>query len=242
DEFFYNALNANDQDSLNSATGGNFLDKMPRECLRIIESKSKVRNSRNKAVVAKVSSNSSTPGISPDVVAALQRNFLYLNYQAPTQQCKGVSKTDFENYVKSNDAVLRNMQNQGHGLQNQMANLTKMLSKFITSNTASSSSSGTLPSQTVTNPREHVNAITTRSGKTCEGPSTPLVPTTVVYTPLKEPEQNLETSMDKVQKPSSESTAQVLPSEDHDSIFIEILKLKAKKTVQEPNSPESNSL
>ncbi|GJZ33806.1 hypothetical protein Tco_0579242 [Tanacetum coccineum] len=42
---------------------------MPRECLRIIESKSKVRNSRNKAVVAKVSSNSSTPGISPDVAA-----------------------------------------------------------------------------------------------------------------------------------------------------------------------------
>ncbi|GJS29051.1 hypothetical protein Tco_0489671 [Tanacetum coccineum] len=62
---FYNALNANDQDSLNSAAGGNFLDKMPRECLRIIENKSKVRNSRNKSVVAKVSSNSS----SPDVVA-----------------------------------------------------------------------------------------------------------------------------------------------------------------------------
>ncbi|GJY10042.1 reverse transcriptase domain-containing protein [Tanacetum coccineum] len=66
---FYNALNANDQDSLNSAAGGNFLDKMPHECLRIIESKSKVRNSRNKAVVAKVSSNSSTPEISPDVAA-----------------------------------------------------------------------------------------------------------------------------------------------------------------------------
>ncbi|GKF08337.1 hypothetical protein Tco_0042561 [Tanacetum coccineum] len=66
---FYNALNANDQDSSNSAAGGNFLDKMPRECLRIIESKSKVRNSRNKAVVAKVSSNSSTLGVSPDVAA-----------------------------------------------------------------------------------------------------------------------------------------------------------------------------
>ncbi|GJZ85266.1 reverse transcriptase domain-containing protein [Tanacetum coccineum] len=47
----------------------------------------------------------------------------------------------------------------------------------------------TLPSQTVTNPREHVNAITTRSGKTYEGPSTPLVPTFVVSTPLKEPKQ-----------------------------------------------------
>ncbi|GJZ03451.1 reverse transcriptase domain-containing protein [Tanacetum coccineum] len=41
---FYNALNTNDQDSLNSAAGGNFLDKMPRECLKIIESKSKANN------------------------------------------------------------------------------------------------------------------------------------------------------------------------------------------------------
>ncbi|GJR85945.1 hypothetical protein Tco_0209956 [Tanacetum coccineum] len=64
---FYNTLNSNDQDSLNSAADGNFLDKMPRDCLRIIESKSKVRNSRNKPVVAKVSLSTSTPGISPDV-------------------------------------------------------------------------------------------------------------------------------------------------------------------------------
>ncbi|GKD90660.1 reverse transcriptase domain-containing protein, partial [Tanacetum coccineum] len=115
---------------------------------------------------------------------------------------QGVSKTDFENYVKANDAVLRNMQNQG-----------------------------TLPSQTVTNPREHVNAITTRSGKSCEGPSTPLVPTPVVFTPLKEPERNPETSMDKVQKPSSESTAQVPPPEEEESIFMEILKEIAITTV-----------
>nr|GEV29206.1 reverse transcriptase domain-containing protein [Tanacetum cinerariifolium] len=64
---FYNALNSKDQDSLNSATGGNFLDKMPREYLAIIESKSKVHYSRNKPVVAKVSMNTSTLGISPDV-------------------------------------------------------------------------------------------------------------------------------------------------------------------------------
>ncbi|GJU18742.1 hypothetical protein Tco_1146708 [Tanacetum coccineum] len=333
---FYNALNANDQDSLNCAAGGNFLDKIPRECLRLIESKSKVRNSRNKAVFAKVSSNSSTPGISPNVAAlttevselknlmktmlidkqkvqapapvkaveqscvtcigthsykncpatdgnvyqdniqeyvsqAAAANFNQGNtnsrplmvsnqirppgfppiqnnqnrfnpnqgnnfnqnrgtnfnqnrnfnqgqvyqpptiqtpvYQAPTQQMQGVSKTDFENYVKANDVVLRNMQNQGQGLQNQMTNLTEMLSKFITSNTTSSSNSGTLPRQTVTNPCEHVNSITTRSGKTCEGHSTPLVPTPVVSTPSKEPEQNPKTSMDKVQKPSSENTA-----------------------------------
>nr|GEW53616.1 reverse transcriptase domain-containing protein [Tanacetum cinerariifolium] len=64
---FYNALNVNDQDSLNSAAGGNFLDKMPRECLKIIESKSKVRQSRAKAVVAKVRMSSSTPAISSEV-------------------------------------------------------------------------------------------------------------------------------------------------------------------------------
>nr|GEV45014.1 reverse transcriptase domain-containing protein [Tanacetum cinerariifolium] len=40
-------------DSLNSAAGGNVLDKMPRECLKIIESKSKVRQARARAVVAK---------------------------------------------------------------------------------------------------------------------------------------------------------------------------------------------
>nr|GFB77799.1 reverse transcriptase domain-containing protein [Tanacetum cinerariifolium] len=64
---FYNALNVNDQDSLNSAAGGNFLDKLPSDCLKIIKIKSKVRQSRAKAVVAKVNSSSSTPAISSDV-------------------------------------------------------------------------------------------------------------------------------------------------------------------------------
>nr|GFB42014.1 reverse transcriptase domain-containing protein [Tanacetum cinerariifolium] len=64
---FYNALNSKDQDSLNFAAGNNFLDKMPRECLAIIESKSKVRYSRDKPIVAKVNTNASTSGVSPDV-------------------------------------------------------------------------------------------------------------------------------------------------------------------------------
>nr|GEW24612.1 hypothetical protein [Tanacetum cinerariifolium] len=38
---FYNALNPNDQDALDSAARGNFLDKIPRDGLSIIESKSK---------------------------------------------------------------------------------------------------------------------------------------------------------------------------------------------------------
>ncbi|GJW67416.1 reverse transcriptase domain-containing protein [Tanacetum coccineum] len=287
-------------DSLNSAAGGNFLDKMPRDCLRIIESKSKVRNSRNKLVVAKVSSSTSTPGISSDVaelkdmVKALlldkknqspaptpikaveescvtcggahsyqtcpattgnvyrdniqeyvsqaaaanynqgntgyrapisnqirppgfppvQNNHNVQNqgnnqnrynqnrgnfnqapayqppvhqgqiyrpqvvqppvyqapaYQAPAPQIQGVSKEDFQAYVKANDAVMRNMQTQGQNMQNQLTNLTDMLSKFVTSNTASTS--GTLPSNTVTNPKEDLKGITTRSGVAYKGPT-----------------------------------------------------------------------
>ncbi|GKF38067.1 hypothetical protein Tco_0118128 [Tanacetum coccineum] len=66
-------------------------------------------------------------------------------HQGPAPQTHGVSKTDFQRYVTANDAVLRNMQNQGQNLQSQMANLTGMLSKFATANTASTSGSGTLP-------------------------------------------------------------------------------------------------
>nr|GFC78965.1 reverse transcriptase domain-containing protein [Tanacetum cinerariifolium] len=56
---FYNALNPDDQDALDSAAGGNFLDKIPRECLSIIESKSKVRYSRSK--VTNVRANANAP-------------------------------------------------------------------------------------------------------------------------------------------------------------------------------------
>ncbi|GKE88429.1 reverse transcriptase domain-containing protein [Tanacetum coccineum] len=86
---------------------------------------------------------------------------------------QGVSKTDFENYVKANDAILRNMQNQGQGLQNQMKKLTEMLSKFVNSNTASTLSSGSLPSNTITNPKEDLKGITTRSGVVYQGPTIP---------------------------------------------------------------------
>ncbi|GJZ29252.1 hypothetical protein Tco_0573899 [Tanacetum coccineum] len=110
-----------------------------------------------------------------------------LPYQSTASQIQGVLKMDFDNYVKENDAILKNVQNQG--------------------------------------------------------PSTPFA--SEVSTPLKEPEQNSETSTDKVQKPSLENIAQVPPPEEEESIFMEIPKPKAKKTVnieiQEPNSPKPTS-
>ncbi|GJR61488.1 hypothetical protein Tco_1503650 [Tanacetum coccineum] len=79
---------------------------------------------------------------------------------------------------------------------------------------------------------------------TLEGPSTPLIPTPVVSKPQKEPEQNPETSTEKVQNPNLENIAHVLPPEEEESIFMEIPKPKAKKTVnveiQDLNSPRPN--
>ncbi|GJZ96780.1 reverse transcriptase domain-containing protein [Tanacetum coccineum] len=68
---FYNALTPTGQDYLNVAAGGNRLTKTPGDALTIIKNKSKVRNSRNKPVVSKVSTNatsSSTPYF-PEIAA-----------------------------------------------------------------------------------------------------------------------------------------------------------------------------
>nr|GEX00174.1 reverse transcriptase domain-containing protein [Tanacetum cinerariifolium] len=46
-----------DQDTLDSAAGGNFLDKIPRECSSIIESKSKVRYSRSRVTDSRANTN-----------------------------------------------------------------------------------------------------------------------------------------------------------------------------------------
>ncbi|GJX60409.1 reverse transcriptase domain-containing protein [Tanacetum coccineum] len=322
---FYNALNSNDQDSLNSAAGGNFLDKMPCDCLRIIKSKYKVHNSRNKPVVAKVSTSSSTPGISPDVAElkdmvkvllldkknqsqapapvkaveescvtcggahsyrncpatdgnvyrdniqeyvsqAAAANFNQGNtgyrapianqirppgfppvqqnqgnnqnrynqnrgnnynqgqiyrppinqppvhqappYQAPAPQTQGVSKDDFQNYVKANDAVMRNMQNQNQNLQNQMTNLTDMLTKFVNSNTASTSGSGSLPSNTITNPKVDLKGITTRSGVAYQGPTI----STTSSSPPKIVERETEVTKDTVPPTNNGSTEDDQPS------------------------------
>nr|GEU38597.1 hypothetical protein [Tanacetum cinerariifolium] len=148
------------QDLLNFAAGGNFLDKMPREFLAIIESKSKVHYSCNKPVVAKVSTNTSTFGISPDVAELkdLVKHY-FLTKKGQNQSPAPVKAVEESSYFKANNAVMRNMQTQGQNLQNQLTNLTDLITKFVNSNSASTSSSGTLPSNTIANPRSGGNEL-----------------------------------------------------------------------------------
>nr|GEW39293.1 DNA-directed DNA polymerase [Tanacetum cinerariifolium] len=261
---------------------GNFLDKMPRECLSIIESKSKVRYSRDKPIVAKVSTNASTSGVSLDVVElkdmvkallldkkgqnqspapvkaveescvtcsgvhsyrnfpATDGNVYHDNiqefvsqasvvnynqgntnyrpsmmsnqirppgfppapaYQALAPQTQVVSKEDFLAYVKANDAVMKNMQTQGQNMQNQLTNLTDLITKFVNSNTASTSSSGTLPSNMIANPKSDLKAITTRSGVSYDGPK--------ILPPMVENE--LEATKDTVNPTNNRNTEDVQP-------------------------------
>nr|GEW57738.1 retrovirus-related Pol polyprotein from transposon 17.6 [Tanacetum cinerariifolium] len=90
-------------------------------------------------------------------------------YQASAPQTQGVSKEDFSAYVKANDAVMRNM-------QNQLTNLTELLTKFMNTNSTSTSSSGTLPRNTIANSKSDLKAITTRSGVSYDGPQIPPPP------------------------------------------------------------------
>nr|GFB88238.1 hypothetical protein [Tanacetum cinerariifolium] len=76
-----------------------------------------------------------------------------------------------------------------------MANLTGMMSKLVSSNTTSSSGSGTLPSNTITNPKEDLKGITTRSGVAYQGPK--------ISTPSKVVKQGTEVTKD--QGPSANS-------------------------------------
>nr|GEW08149.1 DNA-directed DNA polymerase [Tanacetum cinerariifolium] len=145
---FYNALNINDQDSLNSAAGGNFLDKNPRECLKIIQSKSKICQSRAKVVVAKVSTSSSTPAISSEVA-------------------------ELKDMVR---ALLLDKKNQSSDLTQSP---TPTPVKAVKPNCVTCGGSGTLPSNTITNLKEELKGITTRSGVAYQGP-TILAPSKVV--------------------------------------------------------------
>ncbi|GKA48640.1 reverse transcriptase domain-containing protein [Tanacetum coccineum] len=297
---FYNGLNPSDQDSLNSAAGGNLLERMPQDALKIIENNSKVHNSRNKPIVSQVNTSefnslemakltdavtqqtsavtsamtammkqlqaTTTPASVKAVeescvtcggahsyrqcpatddntftgyhdniqgyvsAAAMNNNYNQgyrpqgdphfrasnqmcppgfppvqnnqnrfnqnqgqgnnfnqaLTYQAPTHQPQVVAQIDFQAYMKANDAIMKNMQTQMTSLTNSNIELKSMFGQFMKMNTASSSGSGSLPSNTVPNPREDLKAITTQSGVTLAGPSV-LLPPSIVKDVDREP-------------------------------------------------------
>ncbi|GKA81466.1 hypothetical protein Tco_0788158 [Tanacetum coccineum] len=226
---------------------------MPRDFLRIIESKSKVRNSRNKPVVAKVSTRNSTPGISPDVfelkdmvkallldkknqyqafapVKAVEESCVTCGGAHSYRNCPAtdgnVYRDNIQEYVSQAAAVNYNQGNTGY--RPPIANQIRppdMLTKFVNSNTASTSGSGILPSNTITNPIEDLKGITTRSGVAYQGPT---IPTT--SSPPKVVERETEVTKDTVPPTNNGSTEDAQPPvvqvETHVPIFKPVVAPK----------------
>ncbi|GKD17897.1 hypothetical protein Tco_1207055 [Tanacetum coccineum] len=78
-------------------------------------------------------------------------------------------------------------------MQNQLTNLTEMVSKFMNANSASTSFLGSLPSNTVANPRGDMKAITTRSGVSYDGPKVSPPPSSLPKVVEHEPEVSKDT-------------------------------------------------
>nr|GEW01010.1 hypothetical protein [Tanacetum cinerariifolium] len=152
----YNAHNLNDQDALDSAALGNFLDKIPCECLSIIESKSKVRYSRSR--VTDVRANANAPPLS----SSHSNSFDLQQIAASLEDKLDIRMNRFEKSL--ND------------MKNSFITPTaplKVVEENLYNNKPSSSSS--LPSNTIPNPKGEAKAkaITTRSGMSYKEPPIP---------------------------------------------------------------------
>ncbi|GKE84919.1 reverse transcriptase domain-containing protein, partial [Tanacetum coccineum] len=141
------------------------------------------------------------------------------NMQNQINSLKGEVKNEIQNTMKTQQAVLMNQQNVFQ------TNLQNMLSGFFQNQ---ASTLGTLPSNTIPNPKGEMKAITTRSGVAYEGPSIPTNPS-----PKKVVERETEETTDKEQTNFQGSTAHIPPP----IIPIPISEPDVLKTLPKPNIP-----
>ncbi|GJV82007.1 hypothetical protein Tco_1517877 [Tanacetum coccineum] len=87
--------------------------------------------------------------------------------------------------IKSMQAQINNVKNELRNemqtsihasMSNQTNELKNMIASFFQMNTASTSGTGSLPSNTIANPKGELKAITIRSGLVLDGPSVPMPP------------------------------------------------------------------
>nr|GEU58814.1 hypothetical protein [Tanacetum cinerariifolium] len=212
---FYNVLNPNDQDALDFAARGNFLDKIPRECVSIIESKSKVRYSRSRTTDSRANTNAPLSSSLPSNSFDLQQIAASLEDKLDIRMNRfEKSLNDMKISFISPTAPLKAVE------ENQMMNFMQNLYN----NKPSSSSS--LPSNTIPNPNREAKKITTRSGMTYKEPPIP---------PPGEEEQELteETtdrelpSTEDIQPPLVQVQVQVQEDKPIEKHFVVIPKSKA---------------
>nr|GEX97076.1 reverse transcriptase domain-containing protein [Tanacetum cinerariifolium] len=116
-------------------------------------------------------------------------------YQATAQQNQNFHLNELEKIKRINDVSMKVMQNQIDMVKNELRNEMKtsiqtylsnqtneiknMMASLLQMNTASTSGSGSLSSNTVANPKGELKAITTRSGLITNGPTVPTPPKSI---------------------------------------------------------------
>ncbi|GKA20899.1 reverse transcriptase domain-containing protein [Tanacetum coccineum] len=178
---FYNGLNPSDQDSLNSAAGGNLLERIKASNVDSSEIANAVASVVTSAITAMFKQHQVTPA--PASVKAVEESCVTCGGDHSYRQCPATDGNTFSGYqdniqgyvlaATANDAVMKNMQTQMTSLTNSNIELKNMFGQFMKMNTASTSSLGSLPSNTVANPRGDLKAITTRSGISYDRPLIP---------------------------------------------------------------------
>nr|GEV50209.1 reverse transcriptase domain-containing protein [Tanacetum cinerariifolium] len=254
---FYNDLNPADQDSLNAAAGGNLLEKRPQDALTIIENKSKVCNSRSKPIASPVNAcdinssseiaklthavNQQTSAVTTAMTAMLKQ----LQENPPQAQVKAVEEIcitcggahpyyqclaaggntfpEFRDNIQAYVLASAGNYNQGNpsyrpqGVANQMRPPV----------------SGSLPGNTVANPKVELKAITTRSGLVTDGPTVPTPPKSVTpeedecveetYTDPDLAEYTIKVPPPPAQKPKPPELANTLFNENCSAVILKKL-------------------
>nr|GEZ74256.1 reverse transcriptase domain-containing protein [Tanacetum cinerariifolium] len=131
-----------------------------------------------------------------------------------------VTTNEFTNFMKANDAILKNMQTNMTSLTKLTLELKNMFGRFIKINTASSSGLGTLLSNTITNPKEDLKGITTHSRIAYQGPT---IPTTSSSLPPVV-EREIEATKDTMHHTNNGSTKDVQPPVVQTKILIQSSK------------------
>nr|GEV20316.1 reverse transcriptase domain-containing protein [Tanacetum cinerariifolium] len=192
---FYNALNPTDQDSLNAAAGGNLLEKSSQDALTIIENKPKVRNSQSKPIASPVNAcdinSSSEIAKLTHAVEAVEEICVTCGGAHPYYKCLAASGNTFPEFGDNIQAMqnqidimkneVRNeMKTSIHtSLSNQTNEIKNMMASLLQMNTASTSGLGSLPGNTVANPKGELKAITSCSGLVTDGHTVPTPPKSV---------------------------------------------------------------
>nr|GEV26754.1 reverse transcriptase domain-containing protein [Tanacetum cinerariifolium] len=140
-------------------------------------------------------------------------------YQAPIHQPqipqpRIVTTNEFTNFMKANDAFLKNMQTNMTSLTNSNLELKNMFGQFMKMNTASYSGSRTLPSNTITNPKEDLKERETKATKDMVHPtnnkSTEYIQPMVV--PTESPILNFEPVISPIIEPVASSVSAPKPN------------------------------